>query len=116
MTFANKIENLLSRYGYDYVWMNQGVRNESLFMFEFKQLVKDCYLQEWSESVNKNSKLSLFRNLKIEITPELYLSSIRDRTFQSVIAKYRCSSYWLFIETGIRCQNILSKEERISLL
>ena len=79
MTFANKIENLLSRYGYNYVRMNQGVGNESVFMFEFRQRVKNCYLQEWTESVNKNSKLSLFKNLKIEISPELYLSSIRDR-------------------------------------
>ena len=46
------------------------IGNESLFMFEFKQRVKDCYLEEWT--VNKNSKLSLFRNLKIERVPELY--------------------------------------------
>ena len=78
-TWCTKIENLLSRYGYNYVRMNQGVGNESLFVFEFTQHVKDSYLQELTESVNKNSKLSLFRNLKIEITPELYLSSIRDR-------------------------------------
>ena len=66
---------------------------KSLFTFEFKQRVKDCYLQEWTESVNKNSKLSLFRNFKIEITPELYLSSIRN--FISVIVKFRCSSHGL---------------------
>jgi len=90
--------------------MNQGVGNESLFMFEFKQHVQDCYLQEWTESVNKNSKLSLFRNLKIEITPELYLSSIRDRTFISVIAKFRCNSHGLAIETGRHCQNIVPKK------
>ena len=66
--------------------MNQGVGNESLFVFEFTQHVKDSYLQELTESVNKNSKLSGFRNFKIEITPELYLSSIRDRKSISVIA------------------------------
>jgi len=49
--------------------MNQGVGNESLFMFEFKQHVKDCCLLEWTDSVNKKSKLLLFRNLKIEISP-----------------------------------------------
>jgi len=78
-TWCTQIENLLSRYGNNNVWMNQGVGNESLFMFKFKQRVKDYYLQEWTESVNKNSKLSLLKNLKIEISPELYLSSIRDR-------------------------------------
>jgi len=43
-----------------------------LFLFEFRLRIKDCYLQECTEPVNKNSKLSLFRNLIIEITPELY--------------------------------------------
>ena len=90
--------------------INQGVGNELLFMFEFKQRIKDCYLQEWTESVNKNIKQSPFRNLKIEITPELYLSSIRDRKFISVIAKFRCSSPGLAIETGIHCQNVIPKE------
>jgi len=73
------VDNLICRYSYNYVWMSQEVSNESLFMFEFKQRVKDCYIQEWTESVNEDSKLSLFKNLKIEITPELYLSSIRGR-------------------------------------
>ena len=59
--------------------------------------------------------ISLFRNLKIEITPELYLSSIRDRKFISVIAKFRCSSPGLAIETGIHCQNVIPKEEMIWL-
>ena len=95
--------------------MNQGVGNESLFLFEFRQRVKDYYLQEWIESVNKNSKLSLFRNLKIKITPELNLSSIRDRKFISVIAECRCSSHVLVIEAERYCHNIIPKEERISL-
>ena len=64
--------------------MNQGAGNESLFMFECKQHVKDCYRQEWTDSVKKNSKLWLFRNLKIEITTNLYLSS--QRNIISVIA------------------------------
>ena len=39
--------------------MNQGVGNESLFIFEFKQRVKDCYLQEWTESLSLSLSLSL---------------------------------------------------------
>jgi len=51
-TWCTRSENFLSRYDYNYVWMNQGVSNESIIMFEFKQRVKDCHLQEWTESVN----------------------------------------------------------------
>ena len=46
-------KNVLSRYHYYYVCVNQGVGNESLFMFEFMQRVKDCNLQEWTESFNR---------------------------------------------------------------
>ena len=48
-TRCTKFGNL-SRYGSNYVWMNQGVGNQSLFTFEFEQRVKDCYLQDWTES------------------------------------------------------------------
>ena len=57
-------------------------------MFEFKQPVKDCYLLGWTECVNKKSKLSFFRNPKIEITSELYLPSIREINLISVIANF----------------------------
>ena len=86
-TWCTKIENVFSRYGYNYVWINPGVYNHSLFMFEFKQCVKDCYLQKWTKSF-LNSKLSFFKNSKIETTSELYLSSIRDRKHISLIASF----------------------------
>ena len=53
--------------------------------------------------------ISLFRNLKIEITPEL------DRKVISGIAQFRCSSHGLAIETGRHCQNVIPKELRICL-
>ena len=84
-------------------------------MYKFKQRVKDCYLQEWTESVSKNSKLSPFRNIKIEIPPELYLSSIRDIICISVIVKFRCSIHGLATETGRHCQNVMPKEQSICL-
>ena len=61
------------------------------------------------KSVKQISKLSHFRNLKIEITPELYLSSIRDRKCISVISKFRCSRHGLAIETERRSTNIIPK-------
>jgi len=75
---------------------------------EFKQRVKDCF-NKWSESDKKNSKLSLFRNLKIKITPELNLLSIRDRIYISVITIFRCNSHGLAIETGRHCENLIPK-------
>jgi len=62
-------------------------------------------------------KLSFFRNLKIEITSELYLSSIINRKYIyiSIIAKFQCSSHGLAIETGRHCHNVIHKEEWICL-
>ena len=55
--WCTNVENLLSQYGFQYVWISQDVGNEKIFINLFKQRIHDCFRQEWHDSVTSNKKL-----------------------------------------------------------
>ena len=44
---AKETERLLSENGFRYVWLNQGVENEHVFLNNFTIRIQDKYLQDW---------------------------------------------------------------------
>ena len=55
---------MLYRYGFGYVWMNQGVGDTTAFINAFYQRVRDCAMQEWNSSRANSSKLIFSTKLK----------------------------------------------------
>ncbi|RUM94910.1 MAG: hypothetical protein DSZ28_00750, partial [Thiothrix sp.] len=47
--WALTVKRTLSKLGFAYVWINEGVRNETLFLKQLKQRLQDCYCQAWNE-------------------------------------------------------------------
>ena len=66
-TWATDIRNMLYRYGFGHVWMNQGVRDTTAFINAFYQKVRDCAMQEWNSSRANSSKLKLYNQVKTEL-------------------------------------------------
>ena len=100
ITWATKIKRLLFRNGYGYVWLNQGVGNEELFLHDFKKRLIDCSLQEWTAELNSNSRLSEYKLFKINFDAEYYLSCVKTRKYRIALCKLRCSSHNFAIEKG----------------
>ena len=50
----------LYRYGFGFVWENQGVCDVSNFIREFRQRLVDCFLQEWHSGQTKSFPCRLF--------------------------------------------------------
>ena len=44
--WAARIREILYKYGFQDVWLNQGVNNVDLFLHEFKDRVKCCFHSE----------------------------------------------------------------------
>ena len=61
VTWATNVRNCLFRYGFGYVWMEQGVGHESEFLRLFKQRMIDCRWQNWSEHVNGSERFEMYR-------------------------------------------------------
>ena len=48
----------LYRYGFGFVWENQGVCNMKRFLCEFRQRLIDCCLQDWYSAVASKDRLA----------------------------------------------------------
>ena len=88
------------RYGFGIVWTNQGVGDPESFLNEFKLRLEDCMAQEWQSNIHNSPKLSVYCTFKSRLEPESYLINVNIWRNRTVLAKCRCSSHKLAIETG----------------
>ena len=54
----------LSSNGYGYIWKNQHVDNEKVFLYHYTQRLKDQYIQKWRAGCIDNIKLSNYYGYK----------------------------------------------------
>jgi hypothetical protein len=114
-TWSTKVKILLSKYGFADVWLYQGVANVDLFLNTFKQRIRDCYLQDWQNSIINSGKLALYRNIKCSISQAPYLGIFREKKYRSIMAKFRCNNHQLVIETGRHNPNHIDQDDRICI-
>ena len=107
--WVTDIKYLLTRNGFGYVWYNQKVNNDKLFIKVLIQRLKDQFVQVWSSNISNSSKLLLYRNFKNTFEHEVYLDVLKIRKFRSAMAKLRTSNHDLNIERG-RYTNIPRNE------
>jgi len=108
------VKNILFRFGFGHVFINQGVGNVELFIYSFKQRLSDCALQEWSSEVRNTSKLKSYYEYKSCLESEIYLNCIDVRKHKVALTKLRCSNHNLHVERGR--QNCTPYENRLCLL
>ena len=54
--WVTNIKDLLFQYGYGYVWISQDVGHINMFVSSFKQRLKDCVTQNWSDNLSNYSR------------------------------------------------------------
>jgi len=113
-TWASAVKNVLFSYGFGYAWFAQEVGNESVFLSFFCERVFDISHQEWTADVASNGRMVTYRDVKFMRVSEYYLDIFKDNRFITAMARLRCSSHCLRVETGRR-ENLLF-DERICFL
>lgn len=98
--WVTNVRNILCQNGYNYVWLEQNVNNEKLFISRIIQTLKDQYLQEWRSAVIDSPKLTYYSLFKDNLCHENYLDIVKIRKFRNAMACFRCSSHDLEIERG----------------
>ena len=58
--WATSIKNILNSCGFSYVWHEQGVGDERIFLDTFTQRLKDVDFQSWEGELRTYSKLDIF--------------------------------------------------------
>ena len=111
ITWASKVKEILFKYGFGYVWVNENVGDEVMFLKAFKQRLMDCAKQEWRESVSESRKAYYYRNYMTDLTVAKYIFYNIPFKFRIALSKLRCSVHTLHIEVGR--QNDVSAENRL---
>ena len=69
ITWTTRVRNLLCRYGFEYVWVAQGVGDMDSFITFFEITLRDNLLQEWYSDINDSSKAYHYKNFKCILRP-----------------------------------------------
>jgi len=51
-SWAKYVQTVLENLGFDSVWLNQGVENETILIKKVKQCMRDNYLQDWTSEMD----------------------------------------------------------------
>jgi hypothetical protein len=100
VNWVSLLRDLLYRNGFGYVWLNQGVENEELFLVVFKQRIKDSYSQNWHVDIMNSRKAVTYKTFVFDVKPQLYLSCINVVQYRVALTQFRVRSNHLHVETG----------------
>lgn len=108
--WATEVKNILCINGFGYIWEEQFISNEKMFLKEFSQCLRDQFEQKWREGIETSHKLELYKEYKFSFTFERYLDVLKISKYRHIFSTFRLSCHCLKIETGRhRC---IEKENR----
>lgn len=90
-SWASSVCFLLHKYGFDDVWVNQGVGDESVFLKFLKERLCTSYCQEWSLRIHAgtNERYSLFATFKNQLKLSSFLTEIKNIQARALISRIR---------------------------
>ena len=97
--WALDVKCLLCSIGMGEVWYNQGVGDNRLFLYTFKQRLKDTFQQEWNSRLVLSPKARFYRVIKANFCSSMYLDKVNVKSHRIAMSKFLTSSHVLRIET-----------------
>ena len=79
----------LYRYGFGFVWENQGVCHVSNLIREFRQRLVDCFLQEWHSGMVSRDCLASYSSFKQSNSLADYLCIIKKAVIRRNLIRFR---------------------------
>ena len=114
--WTRKIQELLFRVGFGYIWENQMVPDVKKFLNMLKQRLQDIHIQECYSSIENNSRCMLYKHLKPVYSMENYLKCNYHRDFRQYLTKLRLSSHKFLVERGRWVKPKINYNERLCTL
>ena len=112
-TWVKSVENLLILANMHDVWENQEVRNVNNFVKTFVNNFKEYLFLNWRSELCSMDKLSSYRNFKVSLDTEKYLFILKLPVHIQMMARFRCSSHYLRIETDRKYS--IERSQRVCL-
>lgn len=87
--WVSQIHNTLYRFGFGFIWENQGVQDSASFIRLFKQRLIDCHSQNWHEHINESTRFTVYRTYKMSIYLESYFSCVTNKHIRDTLIRFR---------------------------
>jgi len=98
-SWAKYVQTVLENLGFDSVWLNQGVENETILIKKVKQCMRDNYLQDWTSEMDilRANTYRLFCSFGLET----YLTCVKLETRFNLPYRFRVLAHIIAVETGM---------------
>jgi hypothetical protein len=87
--WVSNIRNILCESGFGFVWLQQGVGNDKMFLRLFKERLIDMFIQEWSGTIRDSDRYYSYRSFKTLFEKEKYLLCEDDYCFRVALSQTR---------------------------
>ena len=109
--WASEIRLLLCKFGFESVWLQQCVPHRNSFIANFREKLKEYYIERWQTQLKNSSKLAIYSTFKLNFGLESYLGGCMSRQLCITFARFRSSCLPLEIDNGRKSGLLV--EERI---
>ena len=98
VNWVSSVRQLLQNNGFNFVWINQYVVNERLFLYQLTERLKDIYIQKWFGTLESSAKLIVYKNVKSNYERETYCDVLLLRKYRHAYAQFRSGVHMLELE------------------
>lgn len=89
VTWACSVRNILFMYGFGIVWEAQSVGDVKRFIVEFKQRLKDCYLQDWNSSLQSHTFYETYSTYTHSLSLRPYIVQLSCINVRKIFSRFR---------------------------
>jgi hypothetical protein len=89
INWVTKVRNALCENGFGFVWFNQGVENQALFVRLFRDRLIDSQWQEWHFRMENSRRYDMYCLINPLHCIPLYLTMKIDRHLKRIVTKFR---------------------------
>ena len=100
VNWASQIRNMLFSLGFGEAWFYQGVGNIDIFLYLFKQRVRDIYCQNWHDDISNSTRARTYSLIRNDFYHRKYLDVVTSTEHMKALARLLTSSHRLRVETG----------------
>ena len=87
--WASAVRDLLCMNGFAFAWWNGSVGDETHFLTEFQQRLKDCFIQNWHSRLEPSGRYEAYKTFKSVLEKEKYLEVIQNQQIWKASTRFR---------------------------
>ena len=87
--WASAVRNLLCTNGFAFAWWNGSVGDETRFLTEFQQRLKDSFIQNVHSRLESSGRYEVYKTFKSALEKEQYLEVIQNQQIRKAFTRFR---------------------------